>query len=50
MDMLIGLSGSMIGLTIYWVGYAMGYKQGIRSGIILRDIDPRIRHWWLKAK
>lgn len=50
MEVLIGLSGSVIGLAVYWIGYTMGYRQGIRSGVMVRDLDPRIRHWWTKTK
>jgi len=49
-EILTGLIGSVIGISLYWLGYNLGYKQGIRSGVLIRDLDPRIRHWWLKTK
>lgn len=48
MDVLIGLIGSTTGLLLYWLGYTMGYRQGLKSGVIIQDLDPRIKHWWAK--
>lgn len=37
--------GVVIGILVYWVGYGMGHKAGMRDGTMLSQ-DPNARQWW----